>query len=168
MCDPVTATAAVAMSAGAAAQISATNKAAQTAAHNARKQYDLSNNLIAQQQKDVAAETGYELTNKQREFSRTLANISVAQAESGVVGNTPLRDIANLYMQESITKADVIATGEANQRKLAYGSQNAFNEMTTKQNTAKASSITGFQAGLQIASSGVSGGLAGYSASKTK
>ena len=160
--------ASMAAAAGSASQIAATNKAAQTMAENAKRQYDLSNSLIAQQQKDAAAETGYELTNKQREFSRTLANISVAQAESGVVGNTPLRDIANLYMQEAFTEANVVAGGETNQRKLAYGSQNAFNEMTTKQNTAKSSAITGFQAGLQIASAGVSGGLAGYSAGKTK
>lgn len=100
MCEPYSIAYGVMMAVTTAVTISESNK---TAKQNARAQRDSAllqieaNKLAAEQVKDKHALEEFE---RRRQAIREEAKLRVAAGESGIAGNTPARQIMNVFMQE--------------------------------------------------------------------
>jgi len=140
-----------------AASINQGNKAAEDAQAAAVARQNLMNQQQAQEMEEVQAEAGLEATNEARESLRQQASIRAAQAESGVAGVSPLRELANVYMQEAIDVGTIISKEEAQLRTIGMQSQQTHLETQSSINQAESQKSTGLNAALQIAASGAKG-----------
>lgn len=87
-------------------------------------------NMLNQRQKqqeanEVARKTGMDLTAEHIKRIEERGRIKAAQAESGVAGASPLREFANTYVQEQITKGGITEQGNAYIRTIG-SQQNAM------------------------------------------
>jgi hypothetical protein len=159
MCNPIAMMAVTAI--GKASEISATNQAmeaAQTAAVDSQSQMNMQR--VAEME-DTNRKASLELTESKREALRTQASTRVAAAESGVAGATPLRNLANVYMQESIRAGTVISKNEAENVMTGIRSQSDFISTRNSINEAESKKSTGLSAALQIGVAGAQGYAAG-------
>lgn len=155
-------TAAVVMSATTAMSINQQNKAAEDAQNAAVARQNLMNKQQEQQMQEVQAEAGAALTNEARERLRERGKIQAASAESGVAGASPLRELANTYVQEAFNTGTIISKEEAALRSTAMQSQQTQLETQSAINQAESSKTTGLAAALQIGVAGLQGyGMAG-------
>jgi hypothetical protein len=99
-----------------------------------------------------------DLTNESIKRFQERGAIKAAQSESGVAGASPLRELSNTYLQESLTAGTIIAKSEAGQRSLALENQSTYLQGLSQINQLENQYTTGFDAALQI---GISAG-AGY------
>ena len=145
------------MMASTAMSISETNKAATREAEAANTRAQMMYNQQEQEQQEIQAEAGLELTNRNREALREQASMRAGAAESGVVGISPLRELANVYMQESIDAGSIISKEEAQIRSSGMQSQQTYLEGVSAVNVANSKMSTGLNAALQIGMSGAQG-----------
>jgi len=150
-------TAAVVTAAATASSISQGNQAAEDAQRAAVARQRLMNQQQEQQMQEIQAEAGAALTNETRERLREKGKIQAASAESGVAGASPLRELANTYMQEAFTTGTIISKEEAALRTAAMQSQQTRLETQSAINQAESTKSTGLGAALQIAGSAFSG-----------
>jgi len=150
-------TAMVVMATTTAVQIDQGNKAAEDTQAAAVARQNLMNQQRAQEMEEVQAEAGLEATNEARESLRQQASIRAAAAESGVAGISPLRELANVYMQEAIDVGTIISKEEAQLRTIGMQSQQTYLETQSSINQAESQKSTGLNAALQIAASGAQG-----------
>ena len=141
--------------------ISETNKAAEDAQAAAVDRQNVMNQQRAQEMEEVQAEAGLEATNEARESLRQQASIRAAAAESGVAGASPLRELANVYMQEAIDVGTIISKEEAQLRTIGMQSQQTYLETQSSINQAESQKSTGLDAALQIGMSGAQGYMLG-------
>jgi hypothetical protein len=144
-----------------AASINQGNKAAEDAQAAAVARQNLMNQQQAQEMEEVQAEAGLEATNEARESLRQQASIRAAAAESGVAGASPLRELANVYMQEAIDVGTIISKEEAQLRTIGMQSQQTHLETQSSINQAESAKSTGLNAALQIGVSGAQGYMLG-------
>ena len=137
--------------------INETNKAAEDAQAAAVDRQNVMNQQRAQEMEEVQAEAGLEATNEARESLRQQASIRAAAAESGVAGASPLRELANVYMQEAIDVGTIISKEEAQLRTIGMQSQQTYLETQSNINQAESQKSTGLDAALQIAAGGAQG-----------
>jgi len=149
------------MMASTAMSINETNKAAEDAQAAAVARQNVMNQQRAQEMEEVQAEAGLEATNEARESLRQQASIRAAQAESGVAGISPLRELANVYMQEAIDVGTIISKEEAQLRTIGMQSQQTYLETQSSINQAESQKSTGLDAALQIAAGGAQGYMLG-------
>lgn len=114
--------------------------------------------LKQQQEAEAKTQAGMELSNEAIKRFQERGAVRAAQAESGVAGASPLRELANTYLQESLTAGTIISKSEAEQRSLALQNQSTYLQGLSQINALDAQYTTGFDAALQI---GISAG-AGY------
>ena len=149
------------MMASTAMSISETNKAAEDAQAAAVARQNVMNQQRAQEMEEVQAEAGLEATNEARESLRQQASIRAAQAESGVAGISPLRELANVYMQEAIDVGTIISKEEAQLRTIGMQSQQTYLETQSSINQAESQKSTGLDAALQIGMAAAGGYMMG-------
>ena len=149
------------MMASTAMSISETNKAAEDAQAAAVDRQNVMNQQRAQEMEEVQAEAGLEATNEARESLRQQASIRAAQAESGVAGVSPLRELANVYMQEAIDVGTIISKEEAQLRTIGMQSQQTYLETQSSINQAESQKSTGLDAALQIGMAAAGGYMMG-------
>jgi len=154
-------TAMVVMATTTAVQIDQGNKAAEDTQAAAVARQNLMNQQRAQEMEEVQAEAGLEATNEARESLRQQASIRAAAAESGVAGISPLRELANVYMQEAIDVGTIISKEEAQLRTIGMQSQQTYLETQSSINQAESAKSTGLDAALQIAAAGAQGYMLG-------
>ena len=155
MCDPISMATVAAI--GSAAQISGTNKAAEGAQEAAVNKQSAMNIQRMQEMEDVSKKTGMDLTNLKRESLRQQASARVASAESGVSGASTLRNLGNVYMQESFNAGSIVSLSESQVQQIGVQSQADFLSTRSAVNQAESQKSTGLSAALQI---GVSAGTA--------
>ena len=114
--------------------------------------------LKQQQEQELKEQAGMELTNESIKRFQERGAIKAAQSESGVAGASPLRELSNTYLQESLTAGTIISKSEAGQRSLALENQSTYLQGLSQINQLENQYTTGFDAALQI---GISAG-AGY------
>lgn len=114
--------------------------------------------LKQQQEQELKEQAGMELTNESIKRFQERGAIKAAQSESGVAGASPLRELSNTYLQESLTAGTIISKAEAGQRSLALENQLSYLQGLSQINQLENQYTTGFDAALQI---GISAG-AGY------
>jgi len=149
MCSPTLAVAAIA-AVGKGAEISATNTAAEGAQEAAVNRQTAMNVQRAQEMEDVSKKTGMDLTNLKRESLRQQASARVAAAESGVSGASTLRNLGNVYMQESFTAGSIVSLSESQVQQIGVQSQADFLSTRSAVNQAESQKSTGLSAALQI------------------
>lgn len=140
-----------------AMQISQTNKATQRQQEAAVAQQNLMNQQRAQEMEEIKAEAGMEATQEARERLAERASIKAAQAESGVAGVSPLRELANVYMQEAINTGTIISKQEAELRTSGMQAQRDYLSTVSAINQAESQKTTGLAAALQIGVAGAQG-----------
>ena len=120
--------------------------------------------LKQQQEQELKAQAGMELTGEAIKRFQERGSIRAAQSESGVAGASPLRELSNTYLQESLTAGTIIAKSEAGQRSLALENQSSYLQGLSQINQLENQYTTGFDAALQIGISAGSGALMGGAA----
>lgn len=156
-------TAMVVVSAGTTAMnIDAQNKAAEEQQQAAVARQNLINKQQEQQMQEVQAEAGAQMTNEARERLRERGAIQAASAESGVAGASPLRELANVYVQEAFNTGTIVSKEEAALRTTAMQSQQTQLETQSAVNEAESAKTTGLAAILQIGTAGAQGGMQAY------
>jgi hypothetical protein len=155
MCSP-TAMAVMAV-VGKASEISATNQAAEAQQNAAIDQQRAMNSQRAQEAEMENKKTALELTQKKREALREQASARAASAESGVAGGSPLRNLVNVHMQESMEAGSIVSLNESRIATIGKQSEADFLKTRSAINVAESKKSTGLSAALQI---GVAGGTA--------
>jgi len=159
MCDPITMAAISAVQT--ASQISAANQAAeaqQNAAVERQRAMNVQRQLeMEETNKKAALELAQEKRKAKREFS---ASVAMA-AESGVSGATTLRNLADVYMQESFKSGSIQSLAESDIVRIATQSQSEFLQTRSDINVAESKKTTGIAAALQIGGSAAMGYGAG-------
>lgn len=153
MCNPM----AVIMAAQSAAQISAANQAAESAQVAAVERQQAMNAQRQLEMEQANKKAALEMTEEKREALREQAAARVAAAESGVAGVVNLRNIGNVYMQESFDTGSIAALNEAEIAKIGKQSESDFLVTRSAINEAEAKKTTGIAAALQIGASAAQG-----------
>ena len=120
--------------------------------------------LKQQQEQELKEQAGMELTGEAIKRFQERGSIKAAQGESGVAGASPLRELSNTYLQESLTAGTIIAKSEAGQRSLALENQSTYLQGLSQINQLENQFTTGFDAALQIGISAGAGALMGGAA----
>ena len=144
-------------------QIKAQNEAAQQQQESIAATTRMNYALKLQQEQEAKAKTGMELTQKSIEAYAERGRVQAAQAESGVAGVSPLREFANTYLQESLTKGSIVSQGEAEQRSLALDNQRTYLEGLSQINQLESQKTSESQAWMSTIMSGIQGGMSAYS-----
>ena len=140
-----------------AAQISATNQQMEQQQKAAIAQQKQMNLQRVAEMEDNNRKAALELTENKREALRQQAKARVAAAESGTAGATPLRNLMNVYMQESIDSGTVISKNEAANVIAGVQAQGDFIRARNTIDSAESQKSTGMAAALQIGMAGAAG-----------
>jgi hypothetical protein len=160
MCSPTLAVTALA-AVGKASEISATNQAAEASQEAAVQQQLAMNSQRVQEAEMENKKTGLALTQKRREALRAQASTRAAAAGSGVAGGSPLRNLINVHMQESMEAGSIVSLNESRIATIGKQSEADFLKTRSAINVAESKKSTGLSAALQI---GVAAGTAYYGA----
>jgi hypothetical protein len=150
-----------------AVQISTQNKMAEAESEAAVKSANADYMRLAEQETQVNQQSNLEEMERERQALRERARLKVAMEESGVAGVSPIRELANSFLQQEYDES-IIETNRGN--KLDQSRADANSVYTTGKsriNSAKSKITNPLAAGLQIGLSGVSGYASGYGLGKT-
>jgi len=165
MCDPISM--AIISAVGTAAQISASNTAADSEQDAALDQQAAMNMQRVQEMEEVDRKTALELTEKKRESLRAQASARVSSAESGIAGGVSLRNLANVYMQDAIDSGSVIAMAEADIVQIGTQSQADYLQTRSRINQAQSKKSSGLSSILQIGGAAAGGYSSGGGSNMT-
>lgn len=140
-----------------ASQISKQNQAAERSQQAAVEKQQVMQAQRVQEQEDTNRKAALELTDRKREALQEQASMRTAAAESGVAGKTPLLNLANVYMQESIDAGSIISETEAKQVTIGRQMQKDYLEAKSDIAIAESKKTTGLSAALQIGVAGAQG-----------
>lgn len=164
MCDPVTATTAIIAGInmlGTASEISAQNKQADAEIAAANQAYGVDINLLNEQFYQIQEQTALDQVERQRQALRERGRMMVAMGEVGIEGNSPLREIANSFLQESFDKG-IMEANKENRIKQNYAERKKIKaERESRINQAKSKKVDPLFGTLLIGSSGLSGAASG-------
>ena len=155
MCEPITMMAVMAICK--ASEISATNQAMEAQQNAAVAQQTVMNMQRMQEQEEVNRKSGLEQTQLAREGLRKRGEAKVASAESGSMGGAALRNLANVYMQESINAGSIVSLAESDVVRIGTQSQADYLKTVSAINIAESKKSTGLNAALQIGVAGAQG-----------
>lgn len=144
-------------------QIKAQNEALQEQQESIAATTKMNYALKQQQEMEAKAATGMEKTEESIKRFQERGRIQAAQSESGVAGASPLREMANTYLQESLTQGTLTAKGEAQQRSIALEMQSQYLQGLSQINSLESQKTSESDAWMQTIMSGVQGGMSGYS-----
>ena len=163
MCEPITMMAIMAI--GKAAEISATNEAAEVEQAGLVSQQAVQNMQKVQEQEEVNRKLGMKLTQSVRKGLARRGTVKVASAESGSMGGAALRNLTNVYMQGSINRGSMISLTESEVVRIGTQSQADYMRTQSGINIAESKKSTGLGAALQIGVAGAQGyaGAGGFS-----
>lgn len=160
-------TAAVVMGSLAAAstgmQIKAQNEAIQAQQESIAATTKMNYALKQQQEMEAKAAIGMKKTAESIKRFQERGRIQAAQSESGVSGASPLREMANTYLQESLTQGSITTEGEAKQRSIALQMQSTYLEGLSQINSLESQKTSESSAWMQTISAGAQGAAQGYS-----
>lgn len=159
MCNPIAMM--VISAAQSAAEISAKNQSLTAEQNSAIEQQKIMNQQRTMEMEEQNRKTSLELTQEKRETLQKQSAIRVAAAESGVSGGSTLRNLANVYVQDSFNAGSIVSLNEAQIAQIGVQSQADFISTRNRINIAQSSKSTGIAAALQIGGAAASGYSAG-------
>lgn len=123
-------------------------------------------NTLQEQQREINQQSNLEQIERQKQAMRERSRLIVAMSEAGISGNSPMREIANSFQQESYD----IGIIKENKENQLYGNRKQQEAVhanaKSRVNAAKSNMISPALAALQIGSGAVSGYVAGDNLSK--
>lgn len=172
MCEPATVTAviagvmAVAGAATTAVSINAANNQAEAQVDAANKSAAADYISQTTQQDQVNQQAAQEKMQRAQQAMAERAKLRVTAGESGVGGLSPMKDIAETYMNQGLD-ASTLETNRANKvRQIQNEKDSTSATAQGRRNVAMAGMSSGWTAGLQIGTSALSGAASGYSTGK--
>jgi len=143
--------------AGSMMQISAQNKAASQQQAAAIKRQEAQYKQSEYEQKDIREQYSEQLSNLERQSLQQVSTIESYQADTGLTGQSQLREQANVFMQEAFEQGSLVSKEKS---ELAQkGMKNIQTGLQTQStiNQLESQKTSGLSAMLQIAGSGLSG-----------
>ena len=120
--------------------------------------------LKQQEEEELKAKAGMEMSGEQIKRLQERGKMQAAQAESGVAGASPLRELMSSYLQESLTQGSIISKAEAEQRTIALQNQSTYLQGLSQINQLESQKTNESDAWTQSLISGAVAGLSVYSA----
>jgi hypothetical protein len=158
----------------AAAAAASTTMSIQAANNQAEAQVDASNKAAAAdytsqttQQDQVNQQAAQEKMQRAQQAMAERAKLRVTAGESGVGGLSPMKDIAETYMNQGLD-ASTLETNRANKvRQIQNEKDSTSATAQGRRSVAMAGMSSGWTAGLQIGTAALSGSASGYSTGKS-
>jgi hypothetical protein len=142
-------------------QIQAQNEMAVEQAEAAKEAAVVDYQQLQEQARQVSIQGAGENLERTRQALRERARLRVAMGEAGVEGNSPLREVANAFLQEGYDKG-IINTNVKNRLLQNQMQVNAaFATQKSRINQGNASIVNPWQAVLQISEAGMKGYMNG-------
>lgn len=119
-------------------------------------------NMQMEQQKeaDLKAQTGMELTQEERKRMAERATMVTKAGESGVAGISPLRNLANSYVQQSFDTGSIVSKEEAQLYASSMSNVSTFLQTKSDINKLQSQKTTGLNALIDIGISAAGGYMA--------
>ena len=143
-------------------QIKAANEAAQAQQESIAATTRMNYALKQQQEMEAKAATGSKMSEEQIKRVQERGRMQAAQAESGVAGVSPLRELMSSYVAQSMTTGSIAAEGEAQQRSIALEMQSTYLQGLSEINKLESQKTNESDAWLSTIMSGFQGGMSGY------
>lgn len=145
-------------------------QAQQAAALSDLQAFDLQSQAA---QQNILQETSFEDFTRQRQALRERGSLRAAIAETGVLGNTPIRQLNQAFFQEGLDVGNISGVGQqrvaqSQAQRQAEATRTAGRISVSQAQERSVRSPNPFLAGLSIASSGASGFLFGQSLSSKR
>lgn len=158
----------------AAAAAASTTMSIQAANNQAEAQVDAANKASAAdyvsqttQQEQVNQQAAQEKMQRAQQAMAERAQLRVTAGESGVGGLSPMKDIAETYMNQGLD-ASTLETNRANKvRQIQNEKDSTFATARGRRSVAMAGMSSGWTAGLQIGTAALRGAASGYSTGKS-
>jgi len=169
MCSPTAMAATMAAISGGKtmAGIASKNKAAETKAESAKAEAEQNLDLLETRQ-DQTIESGVEKKqSRQLQGKRERAKLQVAFGNTGVTGNTPLRQLHTSMIQQGKDVGQIQTNVDNELQQIEHEQQAVTTRAEGRIEKAEARTTTGAMAGLQIIGSAAQGGMSGYSQGKS-
>lgn len=166
MCDPITIMTTVGMAtmgmAQARAQAKMASKQAEVSAENATRQYQAERMTSEIERSRANKEYAQQSVDKKVEAQRARSNLLVAIGESGVGGNTPLRQIGETYVKAGIEEGRVRTGYENAVENIRLKQTQSFLNLQGALSGARASVPSAGTQRLAMGASALGGALEGY------
>lgn len=143
------------------ANISAQNRAAVAQAEAANAAALADYQVLNTRQMEVDLKTALEETERARQAQREVSQATVMAAESGVAGNTPMRQLADALIQSGYDVGVHEANQEIRQAQIANEKFSVYAQAKGRINQASAAVSTPWESGLQMFASALSGAQQG-------
>lgn len=144
------------------ANISAQNRAAvqQAEAANAAALADYQ--ALNTRQREVDLKTALEQQERARQAQREISTSINTAADSGVAGNTPMRQLADALVQSGYDVGVHEANQEIQSAQIANEKFATYTAAKGRINQARSQVSSGWESGLQLLAAGLSGASTGY------
>lgn len=119
-------------------------------------------NMQMEQQKeaDIKAQTGMELTQEERKRMAERATMVTKAGESGVAGISPLRNLANSYVQQAFDTGSIVSKEEAQLYSSSMGNVSTYLQTKSDINKLQSQKTTGLNALIDIGMAAAGGYMA--------
>jgi hypothetical protein len=117
---------------------------------------------LEEQARQIGVQGAGENLERTRQALRERSRLRVAMGEAGVEGNSPLREVANSFLQEGFDKGIINTNVKNRLNQTRMETSAVFSAAKSRINQAKASVVNPAQAVLQIGAAGMSGYASGY------
>ena len=149
--------AAVLMGAMKVRQIQGQNAAAQAQQENIAATTRMNYKMKEMQEQELKAQAGAKLTEEAIKRYAERGKIQAAQAESGVAGVSPLRELSNTYFQESLTKGSIVSEEEAKQATIGIENMNTYLQGLSQIKHLESQKSSGIDSAVQIGMTALQG-----------
>lgn len=168
MCDPTAMAITMAAISGGSkmAGIASKNKAASAQAQAAAKEGEQNMELLETRQNQTQDASVSKQQERMMQGRRERAKLEAAFGNSGITGNTPLRQIHTSMVQQAKDTGQIRENTENELTQIEQEQEAVATKTEGRINQAKSRTTTGALAGLQIIGSAASGGMSGYSSGK--
>jgi phosphoribosyl-ATP pyrophosphohydrolase len=123
-------------------------------------------NLAALNDKKEETRDKYDMESmeRMRQAARERASLQVAMAESGMMGNSSLMEIADTYLQDSYDQALIRQNEDNALKQIGREEDRVVAETKSAVNKARASKVSGLSMLFQAGAAGAKGAYQGYTA----
>jgi hypothetical protein len=144
-----------------------TNQQAGATAEAANKAVAIDYQILARRQSEINEQHASEAMERQRVGLKERSKIQVAMGESGVLGNSPLREINDSFLQAGYDTSRIEQNREININRTQDMALQSYSQAQGRVNQAKASAVNPFLSILKIGMAGASGYMQGAAAGNT-
>jgi hypothetical protein len=165
MCEPATIMAGASLAVGATTSVMSIlqqNKAASEMASSANTAAVTDYSILDRRQQEADSKSALEMTERQRQGLKERSKLMVAIGESGVSGNSPLREVDNALSQADYDLGIIGANQKSETSQIQDEKLGIYTQAQSRVNQAKSSYVNPLTGMLKIGVDAAGAGLAGY------